>query len=259
MNDSADLPPEPKKSSIFKFSIAELIVVISIISILVILMHPALNSPGHISRSPKIASLNNLRAIGLGVHNYGSTHTGQLPLGARTDQQGKPLHGWTTTILPYLDQAELAKQINYKKSWNDPENQHVFRTSLPLFINPYFDETTNSKGYALIHYTANSHLMGSNRAYSLTDISNADGLTDTILLGEIKANFPAWGFPSNFRDPAKGLDGGPDQFGSPNIGGDVNVVFADGRGMSLSKDIDPQVLKALSTPNGGEKISYMDY
>ncbi len=165
-----------------------------------------------------------------------------------------------TSLLPFIDQVELAKQINYEKSWNDLENENVFKNSIPFFLNPALNNMkTESKGFALTHYTANLRLFRVNKAYSLDEISNADGLTNTILLGEIYSNYPAWGSLFNYRDPAKGLNAGPDQLGSPFIGGAVNVIFADGSGKSLSKDIDPQILKALSTPDGGEQVSGVDY
>ncbi|QDU09268.1 DUF1559 domain-containing protein [Gimesia aquarii] len=259
MNDSADLPPEPKKS-IFKFSIAEVFVMITVITLLVMLVLPIINSylyrydKGHL----RIYSLNRLRNIGLAVVNYSASHDSNMPLDTTTDLQGKPLHGWMTTLIPFLDEIELANQINYEKSWKDSENQTVFTTSLPFFLNPAIrDLSTNSEGYALTHYTANSRVIGIQKSYSLDEISNADGMATTILVGEINGNFPAWGSTSNFRDPVQGLKGGPEQFGSPFKA--VNVIFADGSGKCLSKDIDPQILKALSTPDGGERVSRDDY
>ncbi|WP_298861192.1 DUF1559 domain-containing protein [uncultured Gimesia sp.] len=211
------------------------------------------------SKDLNIHSLNNLRNIGLATINYSSGALSNLPMGGTTDQQGNPQHGWVTAILPYLNQVELSKQINHKKPWNDPENETVFKTSLPSFLNPGIQgQTFNSKGYALSHYTANSRVMGLNNNSSLSGISLADGMTYTILLGEINANFPAWGSATNMRDPAKGLNGGPDSFGSPSANG-VVVIFADGSGKLLNKNIDPKVLKALSTPNGGETISPNDF
>ena len=204
-------------------------------------------------------SLNVVRNIGLATINYSSSALSNLPSGGTTDQRGNQQHGWMTTILPYVNQVELSQQINEKKSWDDPENETVYKTSLPVFLNPAIQgQAFNSKGYALSHYTANSRVMGLNKSSSLTGISLADGMYYTILLGEINANFPAWGSATNMRDPAKGLHGGPDSFGSPLANG-VVVIFADGSGKVLNKNIDPKILKALSTPNGGETISPKDF
>ncbi|WP_298863875.1 DUF1559 domain-containing protein [uncultured Gimesia sp.] len=257
MNDSAKLPPETKKS-IFKINIAVVIFVISIFTVFVLWTLPTVVPPGRRRIAPKLASMNNLRNIGLAVVNYTSGHESNMPLGTTTDQQGKPLHSWMTAVVPYLDQVGLANQIKYEKPWNDPVNQHIFTTNIPVFINPSIEKTTDSKGYALTHYTANSRLFGVNKSYSLDEISAADGMAVTIMLGEINSKFPAWGSTSNFRDPAKGLGGGPDHFGSP-YEKSVNVIFSNGSGKFLSKDIDPKILKALSTPDGGEPISRTEY
>lgn len=259
MNDSAGLISEPKES-IFKFSFAKLIIVIAIISVAVIMTFPTVVPSGRRRIAQKVYSLNNLRNIGLGVVNYSGGHKGELPLRVSKDQKGNYLHGWMTSVLPYLDQVELAKQVNYEQPWNHSGNESVFKTSVPVFLNPALKNIkTESKGYALTHYTANLRLFRVEKTYSFDEISNADGLANTIMLGGINSNFPVWGSLFNFRDPAKGLDAGPNQLGSPFIGGAVNVIFADGSGKSLNKDIDPQILKALSTPDGGEPISATEF
>jgi hypothetical protein len=79
-----------------------------------------------------------------------------------------------------------------------------------------------------------------------------DGLSNTILGGEVIANFKPWGDPVNWRDPADGLAKSPDGFGGPWKGGFTNIFFMDGAVRTIRNDIDPQVLKALSTPAGGE-------
>ena len=79
----------------------------------------------------------------------------------------------------------------------------------------------------------------------------ADGAANTIMAGEVVGQLPAWGHPTNWRDPAAGLEGRPDQFGSPWKQG-VNVLLADGGVRTLSRDTDPRVLRALATPAGGE-------
>ncbi|QDT98074.1 DUF1559 family PulG-like putative transporter [Gimesia aquarii] len=265
MNYSADFPPEPKKYPKTKIYFVGHIVMILLIVVVVIQGFPIYISyldkekiRRRSASSPEWRSFHNLKNIGRAVVNYSSGAQSNLPVGASTNQAGYPLHGWMTTILPFIDEVELSKQIHYDKSWNDPDNQNVFRTNILVFINPVVgDIKTDAKEYALTHYTANSRLMGINKSYSLDEISAADGMTATIMLGEINSNFPAWGSTSNFRDPAKGLKGGPDQFGSPFKA--VNVIFADGSGKSLSKDIDPQILKSISTPDGGERITEDDY
>ena len=80
-----------------------------------------------------------------------------------------------------------------------------------------------------------------------------DGSSNTIAAGEVSAGFKAWGDPTNLRDPANGIGGGADQFGSSSPGG-ANMLFMDGSVKFIPENIDPQVLQALSTPDGGEPV-----
>jgi hypothetical protein len=57
----------------------------------------------------------------------------------------------------------------------------------------------------------------------------------------------------NWRDPMKGINQSPDGFGGPWEHGTA-IVLADGSVRTISKNISPAVLKALSTPNGGEPL-----
>ena len=59
-------------------------------------------------------------------------------------------------------------------------------------------------------------------------------------------------FPDG-RDPSLGINKGPNTFSSPG-GRGVQFIFGDSSVRFINNDIDPKVLKALATPNGGEVI-----
>ena len=87
------------------FTLIELLVVIAIIAILIALLLPAVQQAREAARRSQCK--NNLKQIGLALHNYHDTHN-VLPPGFLPD------HGWLTTtyILPFVDQAPLYNRLN---------------------------------------------------------------------------------------------------------------------------------------------------
>jgi prepilin-type N-terminal cleavage/methylation domain-containing protein len=96
------------------FTLIELLVVIAIIGVLVALILPAVQAARESAR--KIQCRNNLKQIGLGFANYLTQKT-VLPPGyvvrstAGSDHLG---FGWSTMLLPFLEQDNVYKTINFE-------------------------------------------------------------------------------------------------------------------------------------------------
>ena len=105
------------------FTLVELLVVIAIIGILVGLLLPAVQAAREAAR--RMSCSNNLKQIGLAIHNYADTYTEQLPIGTRDNDPanvptGRPWQAgpWRkgtplVKILPYVEQNNLYTQINF--------------------------------------------------------------------------------------------------------------------------------------------------
>lgn len=115
------------------FTALELIVALGVIVALVLFLMPATRRGREAARRTQCR--NNLKQIGLALHNYHDKH-GVFPPAFTVDAAGKPLHSWRTLILPYLDQAALYESIDLSRPWDDPANAHAKETATPCYSCP---------------------------------------------------------------------------------------------------------------------------
>lgn len=198
----------------------------------------------------KTQSKNNLKQIGLASHNYHDQH-GSFPIGGTFDEEGRALHSWQTRLLPFVDEQPLYERIDLHAAWNDPVNSVPFAQVREVYCNRSFPELSQPlNGFALSAYAGNSEVLRRNAGTALRDFR--DGTSNTLLAGEVSEGFKPWGDPTNVRNPADGVTGGPLGFGGPKRF--PYLLFADGSVKSFSKEVSADVLKALATPDGGEPI-----
>ncbi len=113
------------------FTLVELLVVIAIIGILIALLLPAVQAAREAAR--RMQCSNNLKQIGLSLHNYHAAHR-SLPYGANfpTGYGGT----WAAMILPYLEQQNVYDRFDFTKRIGDGANLPAARTVIPAYICP---------------------------------------------------------------------------------------------------------------------------
>jgi prepilin-type N-terminal cleavage/methylation domain-containing protein/prepilin-type processing-associated H-X9-DG protein len=114
------------------FTLIELLVVIAIIAVLIALLLPAVQAAREAARRAQCT--NNMKQIGLALHNYVSTHD-SFPLGGTPQNAGPGNLTWApggfqwgawsahAMMLPYMEQAPIYQSINFSyEAWGADGN-----------------------------------------------------------------------------------------------------------------------------------------
>ena len=165
------------------FTLVEVLVVIGIIGILMALLLPAVQAARETGRRMRCS--NNLKQIGLALHNYHDT-LGSFPP-AMLNPNYEARWGWAVLILPYLEQQPLHDKLTPDGGRIPaPSPTNGLQTELPVYLcpsdewastNPVFRDYGKSN-YALSGSIASGH----NRTTKIRDIR--DGTSCSILVGE---------------------------------------------------------------------------
>ena len=128
------------------FTLIELLVVIAIIAILIALLLPAVQQAREAARRSQCK--NNLKQIGLALHDYHDTHRAFPPGFVKQDtatddsKDGYGMWAWGAFLLPYMDQAGLYAAIridtgeSYAQALINGTVQAAVKKPLPAFRCP---------------------------------------------------------------------------------------------------------------------------
>lgn len=137
------------------FTLIELLVVIAIISLLIAILLPAIQAARESAR--RATCLNNIKQIGLGMHNYLSTH-GRFPPGQRRYALGAPRYAWSAFFLEFIEEKALQSLIDFKQPLTSTANRPAFTQVISTYLCPSaktLDAARDEEGHIRVDINAN--------------------------------------------------------------------------------------------------------
>ncbi|WP_165219588.1 DUF1559 domain-containing protein [Aquisphaera insulae] len=193
------------------FTLIELLVVIAIIAVLIALLLPAVQSAREAAR--RAQCVNNLKQIGIGLHNYMST-IGRFPPGRINTHIAGRGNCWGTyaQVIPYMEQAQVYNAFNFSLA---PDSDPANTTGGGIFISSFLCPTDGDLTQAQAGYGMHNFLVSVGTTCSVVQAPAApltgmpdgvfyensnvgpqsitDGLSSTICVSETLRSNPALG------------------------------------------------------------------
>lgn len=201
------------------FTLVELLVVIAIIGVLIALLLPAVQQAREAAR--RMQCSNNLKQIGLAVHNFHDTNRGLPPM-----DLGKGYVGWSWHLLPFMEQTNLYDQVdmNYPlTNTSSPNNKAVLENTSSMvegFLCPsrrsgvhmttgqlkgptgdYATPGVIDGGSIYVNNTGDSRYAA---VFSRANVVYDDGTTGTTSSPTYAAPIKTWKSKTGFRDITDG-------------------------------------------------------
>lgn len=228
------------------FTLVEFLVVLAIIAVLVaLLLPPATRGRGGARRAE---CKNNLKQIGLALHNYLDKYQ-SFPPAYTVDDAGRPLHSWRVLILPFMDSQALYDQIDLSKPWNDPVNAAVAAKRPSVYACPSTDIAAEQTTYLAIVGEAAAFLPGEPR--DLSDFE--DGMSKTLfVIDSPQAQSVHWMAPQD-ADTALLLRLNKETQRQHTSG--LQGLMGDGAVRFLSENLPRETWQGLCTIRGNEPLA----
>lgn len=166
------------------FTLFQLLLILALLGLLLGLFLPAIAKIRE--AAARTQSQNNLKQIAISVHNYHDTYS-RLPSGVDANNFSAAAY-----LLPYIEQDNLFKGIDFKKSIDDKANAAIRAALIPIFMNPQDTIPAPNKEYGPTNYLYSAgslHALQDNnglfyRDSKVTFAKITDGLSNTMMAAE---------------------------------------------------------------------------
>ncbi|MGB7344101.1 MAG: DUF1559 domain-containing protein [Pirellulaceae bacterium] len=196
----------------------------------------------------RMMQMNDAKRVLLAFHNYHSAYA-HCPPRCWTDKAGNPLLSWRVTILPFMGQQALYRDMKRGEAWNSKDNQTFTEMAVPEYAGSRPDREHPAYTRLRAPVYPGSLWHGDGPPKKFADVN--DGLSNTIALiyAPQDAATP-WTSPEPWiiseDDPMKDVFGDQDSTIMARLDGSVHFV--------KKSEMTNEKLKALLTIAGGEVI-----
>jgi prepilin-type processing-associated H-X9-DG protein len=229
----------------------------AIAPVAVALLLPAVSASRSAAR--RTQSVNNMKQIGLAMHNYHDVNNHFPPVAIR-DKSGKPGLSWRVEILPFIEQSGLFNEFKRDEPWDSPHNKALIERMPLVYAVPGASAEPGKTFYRVFSGPGTMFDPASKLGVRLQDVT--DGTSNTLAVVEAREAVP-WTKP-DVELPFEGANNPPTMLEStrklqPMLGGHFpggfNALFTDGSVRFIKDSINLLTLRALITRNGGEVVS----
>jgi hypothetical protein len=166
-------------------TVFQLLAVVALLALLFALFLPAVVKVRQ--SAMRAASMNNMKQLGIACHEYHDVY--------RTFPAGNDGNNFSAAskLLPYIEQQNVFAQIDFKKPMTDKVNAGARKTQIKVFLSP-LDPQVPVGEFGGTNYLFNAGakpgLVDNNGVFfqdsklTLTEITNADGTSNTLMIGE---------------------------------------------------------------------------
>ena len=236
---------------------------------LALLLIPAVSSARQAAR--RAQSGNNMKMIGLAMHNYHDTYN-RFPLAGSDEPSYGIQMSWRVRLLPFVEQGGMFNQIDFNQPWNAGQNAQFNNTMPGVYQSSAAPPSTSNTVYLALVDSYREPQKGGpptgsppaqngrrlspifshdGRATGMASIT--DGTSNTLLFVEADADQAVpWMAPKDLafdpQQPKRGL--------GKLHGKGFQVMMADGSVRFLNNDVDDEVMRNMTYRDDGNPIPY---
>ena len=145
----------------------------------------------------RLQTENNLKQIGIGMHNFASVNNGRLPPAPGMDLQNPepPRLSWRVGLLPFIEQDQLFRRFDPKRPWDQQPNQALLANRPMAYGTPINEPADPSATFIQVCTGPNTLFPDTKTPVRLGAIP--DGTSNTIFAVQATVDAVPWTKPAD--------------------------------------------------------------